>query len=53
LSPELQTQDSRGVDKVPRILECGGEDRENEAPLCRNIDRRGAQERLKWFRYLK
>lgn len=41
------------INKVPRILECGGEVRENEAPLCRNIDRKGSQERLKWYRFLK
>jgi hypothetical protein len=44
---------SRGINKVPRVLECGGKARENEAPLCRNVDRRGAQERLKWYKYKK
>ena len=44
---------NKEINKVPRVLECGGEDRENAAPLCRNVDRRGATERLKWFEYLK
>nr|HQH40167.1 hypothetical protein [Bacteroidales bacterium] len=44
---------SRGIEKVPRVLECGHTDRENEAPLCRNVDRRGALERLKWYKYTK
>lgn len=39
------------INKVPRVLECGANARENEAPLCRNVDRRGAQQRLKWFEY--
>lgn len=39
------------INKVPRVLECGTNARENEAPLCRNVDRRGAQQRLKWFEY--
>lgn len=42
---------SRNILKVPRVLECGTGVRENAAPLCRNVDRRGAQERLKWFIY--
>ncbi|MEM0941953.1 MAG: hypothetical protein AAGI25_19505 [Bacteroidota bacterium] len=41
----------QSIDKVPRVLECGTGARENEAPLCRNVDRRGAQQRLKWFEY--
>ncbi|HHU87484.1 MAG TPA: fibronectin type III domain-containing protein [Peptococcaceae bacterium] len=44
---------SQGINNVPRVLECGDTDRENEAPLCRNVDRRGAQERLKWYKYTK
>lgn len=44
---------SEGITKVPRILECGGDKRENEAPLCRNVDRKGALNRLKWFKYIK
>jgi hypothetical protein len=45
---------SNGVRKVPRVLECGGKGiRENEAPLCRNVDYKGATERLKWFKYKK
>ena len=43
----------RDIDEVPRILECGNDARENEAPLCRNIDYNGATKRLKWFQYLK
>ncbi|NJO92152.1 MAG: hypothetical protein HC831_26675 [Chloroflexia bacterium] len=41
------------IKKVPRVLECGDTDRENEAPLCRNVDRKGAQQRLKWYKYKK
>ena len=45
---------TQGITKVPRVLECGGEGlRENEAPLCLNVDRKGAQERMKWFKYIK
>jgi hypothetical protein len=44
---------SEGINKVPRILECGKGWRENEAPLCGNVDRKGAQERMKWFKYIK
>ena len=41
----------RKIDKVPRVLECGGDNRSTQAPLCTRVDRKGAQERLKWFRY--
>jgi hypothetical protein len=41
------------VHQVPRILECGLGVRENEAPLCRNVDWKGATQRLKWFKYKK
>ena len=41
------------INKVPRVLECGDTDRENDAPLCRNVDRKGAQQRLKWYKYTK
>jgi hypothetical protein len=54
--PETRWGDSyttQGINKVPRILECGKGVRENEAPLCRNIDRKGAQNRIKWFKYVK
>jgi len=44
---------SRGIKKLPKVLECGDKDREYKAPLCRNVDRKGAQERLKWFMYKK
>jgi hypothetical protein len=47
------TYTTRGIKKVLRVLECGDKDRDNEAPLCRNVDRKGAQERLKWFKYNK
>jgi hypothetical protein len=55
-SPEKvwgKTFTSEGITKVPRILECGQGKRENAAPLCRNVDRQGAQTRLKWFKYIK
>ena len=39
------------IDKLPRVLECGGQNRNAQAPLCTRVDRKGAQERLKWFRY--
>jgi hypothetical protein len=42
-----------GITKVPRVLECGQGVRENEAPLCKNVDRKGAQNRMKWFKYIK
>jgi hypothetical protein len=44
---------SVGITKLPRVLECGEGNRENEAPLCRNVDRKGALNRLKWFKYIK
>ncbi len=40
-----------GIDKVPRVLECGTGAREYEAPICRNVDRAGVELRLKWFIY--
>jgi len=43
----------RDITKVPRVLECGDDARESEAPLCRNVDYTGAINRLKWFEYLK
>ena len=42
---------NRNIKKVPRVLECGTGARENEAPLCRNVDYSGATKRLKWFVY--
>jgi hypothetical protein len=55
--PEYQYGKSftdKGISEVLRVLECGGAGvRENEAPLCRNVDYRGATERLKWFKYKK
>ena len=42
---------NRNIKKVPRVLECGSGARENEAPLCRNVDYNGATIRLKWFMY--
>ncbi|WOK06888.1 hypothetical protein RT717_27855 [Imperialibacter roseus] len=42
---------SRNVLKVPRVLECGTGARNNEAPLCRNVDYVGATKRLKWYEY--
>ncbi len=44
---------NRGLIKLPRVLECGGEQRNTAAPLCLRIDYRGSQERLKWYKYLK
>ena len=41
----------RGIKKLPRVLECGTGARENEAPLCRNVDYNGAISRIKWFQY--
>ena len=43
----------RQIFEVPRVLECGSGARENEAPLCRNVDHKGATNRLKWFEYKK
>ena len=43
----------KGIKKLPRVLECGNQNRDTKAPLCRQVDRRGAQERLKWFKYTK
>jgi hypothetical protein len=43
----------RGIEKVPRVLECGGNERATKAPLCTRVDRKGAQERVRWFKYLK
>lgn len=42
---------SRNIFKVPRVLECGSGSRDNEAPLCRNVDYKGATKRLKWFEF--
>lgn len=42
-----------GIDKVPRILECGDLNRNNEAPICTQMDITGVQNRLTWFRYIK
>ena len=47
------TLDGREVFQVPKVLECGTGARDNEAPLCRNVDYIGATERLKWFEYKK
>jgi len=44
---------NREIFNIPRILECGNDAREFEAPFCRNIDFKGATQRLKWFNYLK
>ncbi len=41
----------RELKKLPRVLECGTGARENEAPLCRNVDFTGATTRVKWFEY--
>ena len=41
----------RNILKVPRVLECGTGARNNEAPLCRNVDYNGAINRLKWYEY--
>ena len=42
---------NRNVAKVPLVIECGQGKRESNAPLCTNVDYRGATERLKWYRY--
>jgi len=50
---ESFTRADRNIDEIPRVLECGNNARENQAPLCRNVDYKGATQRLKWFQYLK
>jgi hypothetical protein len=42
---------SRDILTVPRVLECGKDSRDNEAPLCKNVDYNGSVLRLKWFQY--
>jgi hypothetical protein len=48
---ESFSREDRGINKVPRVLECGSNSRDNEAPLCKNVDYNGAINRLKWFQY--
>ncbi len=42
-----------GIKNVPIVVECGQDVRKWDAPLCTNVDRKGAVERLKWYRYKK
>ncbi|MCQ2227338.1 MAG: hypothetical protein MJZ01_05430 [Bacteroidales bacterium] len=42
-----------GIQYVPRVIECGRKAREWDAPLCTNVDKTGAQKRLKWYRHKK
>lgn len=39
-----------GITKVPIVIECGQGERKANAPLCTNVDRRGAQESKWWCR---
>lgn len=41
----------RNITKVPIVVECGQGVRNFVAPLCKNVDARGAIERLKWYKY--
>ncbi|MCQ2210401.1 MAG: hypothetical protein MJZ34_08925 [Paludibacteraceae bacterium] len=41
----------RNITKVPIVVECGQGVRNFAAPLCKNVDARGAIERLKWYKY--
>lgn len=44
---------SRKIEKVLRVLECGGEERKIQAPLYLRVDGKGATKRMKWFKYTK
>ncbi len=44
---------TREINKVPRVVECGGKTRDFKAPLCTNVDFKGATQRLKWYKYKK
>jgi hypothetical protein len=43
----------RGIQFVPRILECGSTVKSDNAPLYANMDYRGSTTKLKWFKYIK
>ena len=45
--------DARGINKVPRILECGVNVKSSNAPIYANMDYNGSTTKVKWFRYIK
>ncbi|MGE0089782.1 MAG: fibronectin type III domain-containing protein [Bacteroidales bacterium] len=47
------TRIGREINKVPRILECGGSEREIMAPICLRMDYTGVTERMTWYKYIK
>ena len=42
---------SKGIQSVPMVIECGSGVRQAVAPLCTNVDRKGALNRLRWYKY--